>query len=310
MSIIKRRSMRPTDLAAVADHLKGFDYHYGALDDAVQAELMKSLLMEKAITGLILEQTTPEDDSNSQIIALGVTGFLDLEFAQELVEREHSQPVVDSLYQQEANGEHVFLRPSEIAKRNSSDGMALMFLHFSAPAGDPMSEETQRAFELMHSNFRLHHGGYHCRLALHPIPAGDERGIEALLSIGFKPVGKGDQLFRFDFNVLDKGPFHPFSCLRRTAPPRLGFSDAEKDLLTQALWGSSDREIAESSRITIDTVRKRWRSIFQRVSDNEDIHIFPSVAEADKKSQRGPEKRGLVLQYIDAHLEEIRPYAA
>ena len=305
MSIFQRRRIKPDDVSCVVEHLRRFEHRYGEIDSEEQIALLKSLLQDRAVSGLMLENTSTTD--GSRIVAIGITGFLSLQSAEQLMANPDDAPVVDKIYQRELAAQPILLRPAQIAQANAGEGLALMFLHFSLPAGEPDSAETQQAVELMQSSFRLHHGGYHCRLALHPVPQGDPRGKESMLNMGFQPVGEGQHLLLFDFKVFDQVPFHPFTCLRRINPPKLGFSPAEKELLTLALWGNNDSVIAQTLNISLDTARKRWRRVYQRFDEDPEVKLFPDDDDARKSGTRGPEKRSLVLQFIDAHLEEIRP---
>jgi DNA-binding CsgD family transcriptional regulator len=306
MSIFRRRLVKPDDVKCVEQHLKQFEHHYGGIDSDDRLELLKSLLKEQVVTGLMLENTSAA--SEPQIVGIGITGFLSLQSAEQLMAHPDDAPVVDKIYAQEIAGQPVLLRPTQIANKNSGEGLALMFLHFSLPAGDPSSAETQQAVELMQSSFRMHHGGYDCRMALHPVPQGDPRAKESMLNMGFQLVGEGEYLLLFDFKVFEQAPFHPFNCLQRKRLPRIGFSPAEKDLLNLALWGNNDSDIANTLNITVDTVRKRWRRIFEKIEDHPEVNLFSDAAQERDKGTRGPEKRSVVIQFIDAHLEEIRPY--
>lgn len=303
MSVINRRPMRPADAPAAAAHLARSNFGYGTIDAEQHLPLLQSLLAENAVSGLLLEQ---EESGSSVIVALGVTGFLDLKLAQALLDTPPTLPVVEHLYAAERRGDRVLLRPRAIAKRNASDGLALIFLHFSLPQDDPNSADVQQANMLMQASFRLHHGGHHCLMALHPIPQ-TYHGADSLQAMGFQPVGDGKNLMWFDLANLDSIPFHPFASLRRMALPKLSFSPAEKSLLTLALWGRNDTQAAEDLDVSRETVRKRWRNIFRKIEEHPEINLFPEIGALEKEG-RGQEKRGLVLQYIDAHMEEIRPY--
>jgi DNA-binding CsgD family transcriptional regulator len=254
----------------------------------------------------MLENTS--STSEPRIVAIGITGFLSLPTAEQFMAQPDDAPIVDKIYAQELAGQPILLRPAQIAQANSGEGLALMFLHFSLPEGDPESSETQQVMQLMQSSFRLHRGGYDCRLALHPVPQGDSRGKESMLAMGFQPVGEGQHLLLFDFKIFAQVPFHPFTCLQRKRHPSLNFSPAEKDLLNLALWGNNDTDIADTLNITVDTVRKRWRRIFEKIEDHPEVNLFSDNPQERDKTTRGPEKRSVVIQFIDANLEEIRPY--
>lgn len=310
MSILQRRLVRADDVRRIGEHLRQFEHRYGDIDDEQRISILQGLLREKAATGLIVERTVPTTMSPPEIVALGISGFLSLDDAGKLIESPPEEPIIDRMYALEQQGRQPLLRPRQIARANAHEGLALMFLHFSLPSGAPENPETQQALDLMQSSFRLHHGGYHCRVALHPAPQGDAKGKQSLLQMGFQPVAEGDNLLLFDLGTLEQYPYHPFNCLRRSRPPRLRFSTREMELLNLALWGNSDALIAETLNISLDTVRKRWRKIFQKIEDHPDLALFPEPPKDDKLSTRGPEKRQRVLQFIDAHLEEIRLFQA
>jgi DNA-binding CsgD family transcriptional regulator len=75
---------------------------------------------------------------------------------------------------------------------------------------------------------------------------------------------------------LDEAPFNPFIVLKRGPPPRFGFSPGEKDMLLLALLGGTDAEVAGELSISPETVRKRWRSVFERVAARADASVPPS----------------------------------
>jgi hypothetical protein len=54
------------------------------------------------------------------------------------------------------------------------------------------------------------------------------------------------------------------------------------------------------------TVKKRWRAIYQRVSDVDRELLLP-VANKPDATSRGAERRRHLLHYLRQHLEEIRP---
>ena len=90
--------------------------------------------------------------------------------------------------------------------------------------------------------------------------------------------------------------------------PRFHFSPAEQRSLTLALRGMSDEQIAAECTVSRSTVKKRWDSLFARV-----VHVDPGLFESGPAERpangRGREKRQVLLNYLAAHPEELRPYA-
>ena len=80
---------------------------------------------------------------------------------------------------------------------------------------------------------------------------------------------------------------------------------AERRLLQCALLLDTDAEIAEETGLSRDTIRTQWRSIFARVARTAPS-LLPS-SDLDSEEVRGPNKRRKLLQYINSHLEELRP---
>jgi DNA-binding CsgD family transcriptional regulator len=130
-----------------------------------------------------------------------------------------------------------------------------------------------------------------------------------LIGAGFRAVGDGTSVWIFDVTKLEQAPYHPLIILRRAPAPRLGFTASEKDTLFCAVLGQNDTEIASELHVSVETIRKRWRSIFQRVSAQTEAEILPPAPDDLGEAKRGPEKRRALLQYLGAHLAELRPHA-
>jgi DNA-binding CsgD family transcriptional regulator len=295
--------MQASDVETVMAHLAQFDESYSR---KLTPALMVKLIQEKAISGLLIEKSHSSGNlSKAQLVTLGISAAIDLATAQHYLDQPPTDSIVDVLYEREIQNKPVFLRPTEVALANAGDGLALIPLHYSAPPGDPTSADVQESVMLIQSSFRYHNGGNHCRLLLHPSPS-NTLSKESLIAQGFKPVGDGSHLLTFDLAMLKSLPFHPFSCLQRNKLPIFGFTAGEQDLLMLALFGRSDVDIAEDLHITRETVRKRWRAIYQRISDHPEEHLFPNLGMSE--TTRGPEKKSVVLRYLDSNLMEIRPY--
>ncbi len=87
--------------------------------------------------------------------------------------------------------------------------------------------------------------------------------------------------------------------------PRIFFSEGEQALLLEAMVGKSDSEIAITLDITVNTVYKRWKSIFARVVSSR----IPGLTPPEKgDGTRRKEIRTKLVNYLWGHLEELRPY--
>lgn len=83
--------------------------------------------------------------------------------------------------------------------------------------------------------------------------------------------------------------------------PRFRFSLGEQSVLEWTMLGLADDEIAAQVHVSMDAIKKRWRSIYTKVG-NVDPEL---LATADS----GTAQRRELLSYLEVHLEEIRPYS-
>jgi DNA-binding CsgD family transcriptional regulator len=89
--------------------------------------------------------------------------------------------------------------------------------------------------------------------------------------------------------------------------PRFGFSRGEQKLLSCGLLGGTDHEIAEELGVSIDAVRKTWRTIYGRVTAVAPDLLPSSTVFQGEHAERGKGKKQRLLAYIHAHPQELRP---
>ena len=63
----------------------------------------------------------------------------------------------------------------------------------------------------------------------------------------------------------------------------------------------ADEDIAARLHVSLDAIKKRWRSIYRKV----DLADPGLLADVDS----GTARRRALLNYLKMHLEEIRPYS-
>jgi hypothetical protein len=91
--------------------------------------------------------------------------------------------------------------------------------------------------------------------------------------------------------------------------PRFRFSSCEQAVLRCSLAGETDEEMASHLCISPWTVKKRWQSIYERVS-RIDIGLLPSAVREIASESRGIERRRHLLAYLRQHPEELRPLSS
>ena len=89
-------------------------------------------------------------------------------------------------------------------------------------------------------------------------------------------------------------------------PPRFHFARCDQAILLHSLAGETDEEMAANLSISLWTVKKRWKTIYERVEDV-DSALLPNSCNGLAAESRGPERRRHLLAYLRLHPEELRP---
>lgn len=88
--------------------------------------------------------------------------------------------------------------------------------------------------------------------------------------------------------------------------PVLALQEADQQLVRAALTGATDDELARNLQISLSSVKKRWRSLFERASTH--AELFPNMCDGLEDAGRGRQKRQFILTYAREHPEELRPF--
>jgi hypothetical protein len=91
--------------------------------------------------------------------------------------------------------------------------------------------------------------------------------------------------------------------------PRIGLAPSQQRLLLAASKsGGTDHELAAQLGISLTAVKKAWESIYERAAP-----FIPQLGRdvnSRMEGRRGSERRRHVLQYMNGHMEELRPSSA
>ena len=90
-------------------------------------------------------------------------------------------------------------------------------------------------------------------------------------------------------------------------PPVLGFNRSEQRMLSCAVPGATDEQLAEALETSLSVVKKMWVSIYRRVEDYRPELVASPLPSDMPASGRGREKRRRLLAYLREHPEELRP---
>jgi hypothetical protein len=262
-------------------------------------DLLRDLLeRERILLALVHEPAT------NRRRMLGGSAFVDPDFLTQALEHP-----TDSLLQQvltaEAAGRSVLLSPKRQAIANARTGLCLYnFLTapdltgVSGPDGNLLMGLINEAWRFHHYGFRLH--SLHSE-GTHPGLAEFMLSMQCTLARERNmPNGDVARTFRFTREDALAKPGTNVGIMFIAPLPRFGFTLPEQKLIELTLMDNSDREISRSLGITADAVKKRWRSIYDRVRA-----IAPELLAVPVS---GADQRRALLQYLRQHLEEIRPY--
>jgi DNA-binding CsgD family transcriptional regulator len=257
--------------------------------------------------------------SGKRVVAFGMSVFVSDDFVR--AARAPQAPFVnDLLFAGVERGEPVALGPKQVRTANSRHGLNLLVLHHAWAEAMLSADEMRHVREGIITAFFDDHRGYQIKEIL----AGGwgDPAREWALAGGFRlrteyaaATPHGEQPFLVGM-TRDEALRSEGSTLARLflhAPPRFGFSQAERDVLRRALFrDETDEEIAAHLIISHEAVRKRWQAIYHRVSDHAPdlLPAAPNGPEspAGTATRRGTEKRRALLQYLRHHLEELRPW--
>ena len=90
--------------------------------------------------------------------------------------------------------------------------------------------------------------------------------------------------------------------------PVMGFPRSEQRLLSAALQGGTDQELAEELGISLSAVKKMWASAYHRIESRR-ASILEFERKENANGDRGREKKQKLLVYLRDHPEELRPYS-
>jgi len=213
------------------------------------------------------------------------------------------------------------LTRSEIARRNARDGLNLI-LCFEGPergtlSGEhylPLREKREEAFHLAMSGYQVK------EFLINPI---GELAYEETIDAGarlrcdfFHPDRESDQSSRDHLRsrlvglTRKEAEAHPGSQLAglfNYTPPRFHFSRSEQTLLQHALTGETCQDLAASLALSPWTVKKRWHTIYERVTAADGELLPGPIHNGPRGHLRGAERRRRLLNYLRQHPEELRP---
>jgi hypothetical protein len=263
------------------------------------------------------------DSGGRRSIALGVSVFITEDFLQRL----KTTPFVwigPELTVLVARDRSPLLSDREVAEANSNNG--LISVVWAGCVHPEFSHELEvhnlmvRAFTEQHYGFRLRE--------LIAAQAESQEQLQAALNAGAFLFHHNDGIYVCPSNEnirdLAEKP-HILGTTRALATrqtgtwiselfhnyhePRIRFNRSQQRLLTAAMNGDTDVQLAEELGISLATLKTTWRVIYDRVNER-----APEILPADSSreewgTERGKTKKYRLLFYLRSHPEELRPIA-
>jgi hypothetical protein len=317
--IIRCRPMRPKDVAGAVAILTAnpiVSQRYGKNVKELGSAWLRLLDCE-AFQACVFQEVR---DSEVRLIAAACSVFVSDDFVREL----KTPPffwIGPELAGRVLGGRSPVLQGREFSKANTGGGLNLVLWHVCIAPKEAMRSEVRAQVS---ASFFEYHRGFLLK-ELIALQATFAQEVQWTLEGGGLPVSpaNGHYVDSVDSSNAMYEP-HLFGLTRELAenkmswisslflyePPRVMFSNGERKLLAVALRGVTDQELSDELAISLSGVKKVWRSIYKRASEQLDSSILNvDVEEEHRNGDRGKQKKQRLLAYLREHPEELRPYS-
>ena len=295
---IRHRRALPQDIARAREVLEPERILFSPRTWQLLPGLLDDLLARERIL-----LCTLDDVETGRMVGMGGSGFLHPDFLEAALAGPGG--LIDAAFTAEAEGRPAFLNRKQVADANRAADLRLVNF-FGTPQGvDVNHARTLEVFGSFTETWNFYHRGFALREIWmeHAIPF----MIEATSRIGLRvyrertlPSGAPSKLSVMTREeALKSTPAWPGSVMI-SPHPRFGFTAVEQQLLELALLDHSDREAATALQLSTEAIKKRWRSIYQKVSQIEAALLTPEL--------NGSGQRRALLQSLRNNLQELRPY--
>lgn len=214
------------------------------------------------------------------------------------------------------------LTRKQVAQANVREGLNVLSLHVGWPEERLTPLEIKHVRHFLSDAFVVLHRGYKLRLLLHEFYGKEE--LSMLFAMGGVLWSDYSWFFQAHPDLTPPEERWPYlggvrreEALQQEAtvsfavfsspPPRYSFTPREQEVLRIALLGSTDEAIAQALGLSLVTVKKLWKSIYERVAAKNPAALPFPWPEVSNGARRQKEKRRFLLDHIRSHPEEIRP---
>jgi hypothetical protein len=271
-------------------------------------------------SGVVEDSSQPQ---GKRTVGFGISFFATPKFAQETKTAPPFLPLRAA--EKWRQGSRPYLTREEIAKANAGEGLICVPVNFGMALGRYGAEAFPKLQEATLQLFFRVHGGYQITEFLEEV-YGDYlmenfkvMGLSTLRDYGgyqaephHAPLTGENRPYLMGIRrdqALDWKSNHVFTFFAQYTKPRFYFRAGEQAALEEALAGGTDEETAKKFRRSLWSVKKRWRTIYEKVM-GVDPELLDGVSLPGVKDEgRLRQKRRHLLNYLQGHPEELRPLA-
>ena len=266
----------------------------------------KAFLDNPAFHANVIETERPI--AGHTIVACGMGVFVTRTFADR--EIKNPRPGLNArIIASVASGEPVVLTRAQVAAGNAGEGVDFVNMYGTWREGIMNADQLAEVQALLGTSFIEHFAGYRFNRVLKEA-IGDSNIALARATGTYRVVAE----FQESESVLAvvtresviAAPYSVAASMYRYQEPVLRLRPAEQRLLAAALVGKTDAELSIDLGLSIEAIKKRWMSIFERVGE-----FKPGILSTagDETDGRGPQKRHRVVAYVRTHPEELTPFS-
>jgi hypothetical protein len=266
----------------------------------------KELLHDASFLANVIESERPV--AGHKIVACGMGVFVTKTFADH--EIQNPRPGLNArIIAGIASGNSPLLSRVQIAAGNAGEGVDFVNMYGTWREGIMNPDQLSEVHALLGTSFVEHFAGYRFNRVLKE--AVGKSSIALARATGtYRVVAEFKEsesaLVAATRESVLTAPYSVAATLYRYQAPELHLRPAEQNLLVAALAGKTDAELSDELGLSIEAIKKRWMSIFDRVEEFKPEILIRSEADSDG---RGPQKRHRVVAYIRNHPEELRPFS-
>jgi hypothetical protein len=273
---------------------------------SIALRVWKSFLQEPSFLANVIESERPI--AGRRIVACGMGVFVTKAFADREIKA--PQPGLNSrIIAAVAAGESILLSRAQIAAGNAGEGIDFVNMYGMWREGIMNADQLAEVHALLGTSFVEHFAGYRFNRVFKE--AVGQSSIALARATGTYRIVAEFKKSESALAVATResvltAPYSVAAALYRYQAPELHLRPAEQSLLAAALVGKTDAELSEDLGLSIEAIKKRWMSFFDRIDEFKPEILSRTGADSDG---RGPQKRHRVVAYIRSHPEELRPFS-